>query len=360
MKKLLNRGMGIGGWLTNYKRFHVLSEEQKKVMTVGDFEHFNSYITEKDVKYIASLGFDHIRVCFDQIVLEEAPGRYRENILCLIDNFFAWCKKYDLAVVLNLHKAVGNYCDVDDEKSLLESDFLQDNFVDLWTMLDARYKDDNGIIFELLNEVKLVPAELWNNLAKRTIDAIRAQNKDRQIIVGTICWNNLHFLKDLAVYDDDKVYYTFHMYEPFEFTHQRGVLHQPTCFYNRDMPYPCDIERYRDYQRVARGSNNPYPNVEKMDREYIWNYMQPVAEFRKKHPDKLLWCGEFGTIRHCKMQWREQWFKDVISFLKHHEVGYSVWNYLSTPYDGNRFSLVDDESRQILSENLKNILLGDF
>ena len=93
MKKLLNRGMGTGGWLTNYKRFHVLSEEQKKVMTVGDFEHFNSYITEKDVKYIASLGFDHIRVCFDQIVLEEAPGRYRENILCLIDNFFCEVQK---------------------------------------------------------------------------------------------------------------------------------------------------------------------------------------------------------------------------------------------------------------------------
>ena len=64
-------GMGIGGWLTNYKRFNVLTDEQKKVMTVGDFEHFNSYITEKDIKYIASLGFDHIRLGFDQIVIED-------------------------------------------------------------------------------------------------------------------------------------------------------------------------------------------------------------------------------------------------------------------------------------------------
>lgn len=31
----------------------------------------------------------------------------------------------------------------------------------------------------------------------------------------------------------------------------------------------------------------------------------------------------------------------------------------STPNDGNRFSLADDENRKILSENLKKILLGD-
>lgn len=360
MKGFLQRGIGIGGWLTNYKRFHVLSEEQKKVITIGDLEHFNSYITERDVEYIASLGFDHVRVCFDQIVVEQSPGRYREDILILIDNFIGWCKKHELQLVLNLHKAIGNYCDVDDKKSLLDSEELQQNFIDLWLMLDQRYRNNNDVIFELLNEVKLVPAEQWNDLVQRTINSIRRNNKNRQIIVGTICWNNLHFLKDLRVYDDSKVYYTFHMYEPFEFTHQRGVLQQPTCFYNREMPYPDDIEKYRDYQRTVHGNKNPYVGFENMDEQYIRNYMKPVAEFRKKYPDKRLWCGEFGVIRHCKMQWREQWFKDVISYLKEHGVGYSVWNYLSTPYDGNRFSLVDDESRLILSENLKKILLGEF
>ena len=31
--KGLERGMGIGGWLTNYKRFNVLTDEQKKALT---------------------------------------------------------------------------------------------------------------------------------------------------------------------------------------------------------------------------------------------------------------------------------------------------------------------------------------
>ena len=78
MKKFVGfeRGMGMGGWLTNYKRFHLLSENKRDILTVGDLEHFQSYITERDVQYIASLGFDHIRLGFDQVVLQDENGNF--------------------------------------------------------------------------------------------------------------------------------------------------------------------------------------------------------------------------------------------------------------------------------------------
>lgn len=60
--------MGIGGWLTNYKRFNVIRDERRMVLTVGDYEHFESYITRDDVANIASMGMDHVRVGFDHIV----------------------------------------------------------------------------------------------------------------------------------------------------------------------------------------------------------------------------------------------------------------------------------------------------
>ena len=50
--KNLQRGIGIGGWLTNYKRFNVLPRERRMQITVGDMEHFESYITENDIAYI--------------------------------------------------------------------------------------------------------------------------------------------------------------------------------------------------------------------------------------------------------------------------------------------------------------------
>ena len=42
MKKIngLGRGMGLGGWLTNYKRFNVLPQDRRLCLTIGDMEHF--------------------------------------------------------------------------------------------------------------------------------------------------------------------------------------------------------------------------------------------------------------------------------------------------------------------------------
>ena len=49
---------------------------------------------------------------------------------------------------------------------------------------------------------------------------------------------------------------------------------------------------------------------------------------------------------------------DVIAFAKANDLPYCNWNYLSTPYDCNRFSLVTDDERKIVSENMLNIIQG--
>lgn len=351
------RGMGMGGWLTNYKRFQVLKPEQRNILTVGDMEHFRSYITERDVENIAQMGFDHIRLGFDQVVVEDENGKPREEILSLMDGFVEQCGKHGLNVVLNLHKAVGNYCDVADDRTPFDDEELRVRLIALWKSIAERYANKPFVALELLNEVKYVNPELWNGLAAELIEAIRSVS-NAVIIVGSTCWNSADTLKDLRIFDDERVVYTFHFYAPFEFTHQRGVLQPAACFYNRDMPYPCDIERYRDYARTLWNEKNPYEGYDKMDRKFIFDALKPAADFTKAHPDKILWCGEFGNIRHAKIAWRKSWFSDVIAFLKQNDIPYSVWNYLSTPNDGNRFSLVDDDTRRILDGELLDILLG--
>ena len=352
-------GMGIGGWLTNYKRFNVLPDRWRLPLTIGDMEHFASYITEEDVNYIASLGMDHIRLGFDQIVLEEAPGVYREEIFGHIDRFLHWCGKYGLRAVLNMHKAVGNYCDIEEPVLLLDDGELKARFTALWTAVEKRYAGLEDVAFELLNEVRDVDPEKWNSLAAETIAALRTLNPKRKIIVGPVSWNNPPALPTLRIFDDPNVIYTFHMYAPHEFTHQRGVLQAPQLYYNREMPWPGDIERYRDFHRTVWGRENAYPGYERMDIRYLRDAMAPAADFVRAHPDKVLWCGEFGTIRHAKTEWRENWMRDVITILGEWGIPYCVWNYLSTPNDGNRFSLVDDESRRIVSREMGRIIRGE-
>ena len=347
-------GIGIGGWLTNYKRFNVIPEDRRLDITIGDLEHFESYITESDVATIASMGADHIRLAFDQIVLEEMPGKYRDCIFRKIDEFVGWCDAHNLNIVFNLHKAVGNYCDVAEKVSLLDDDALQERFVALWLEIERRYHARSDIAFELLNEVRIVDPEKWNNLADRTIRAIRASNRDRWIVVGSISWNSAWELGKLRIWDDPKVVYTFHMYEPFPFTHQRGVLMQGPHYYNRVMPYPTgDVERYRDYERTVNGAKNPYDGVTAIDREFLKRQLRCAHEFREAHPDKILWNGEFGTIRHINVKTRAAYMHDVISICKEWGIPYCAWNYLSTPYDGNRFSLVDDDERKPLFDVIR-------
>ncbi len=361
MKKIKNfqKGMGIGGWLTNYKRFNVLPNDKRLEITIGDMEHFEEYITECDVKNIKQMGLDHIRLGFDQIVLEESPYVYRKRIFEILKSFVFWCEKYDLGIVLNLHKSIGNYCDIEEEVSLFDSEELQNRFIALWLELEKAFSNKPQIMFELLNEVRDIDPEKWNCLAVRTVDAIRKLNKDRKIILGSTCWGRTFNLKDLVVLDDENVIYTFHMYDPSEFTHQKAVLHWTKLYYNRKMTYPCDdIERYRDYYRLLFNREDAYSHIERMDIEYLRELFAPVYEWIDKHPDKILWCGEFGTIRHADINSRENYMNDVIKLCKEYDIPYSVWNYLSTPNDGNRFSLVDDDTRKILSERMLRIING--
>ena len=51
--------------------------------------------------------------------------------------------------------------------------------------------------------------------------------------------------------------------------------------------------------------------------------------------------------------------RDVITVLRENDMPYCVWNYLSTPNDGNRFSLVDDDRRQIVSERMLRVIRGE-
>ena len=56
---------------------------------------------------------------------------------------------------------------------------------------------------------------------------------------------------------------------------------------------------------------------------------------------------------------RIAYMRDIVSICQEAGIPWCVWNYLSTPNDGNRFSLVDDDTRRILSPELLKACLGE-
>lgn len=354
-------GIGIGGWLTNYKRLKMLPGERINEISIGDREHFDTYITHDDVKNIADMGFDHIRLAFDQLVLEsfEEPGTWREEGFSHIDDFLSWCETEKVNVILNLHKAFGCVCDFGDTGlSLMKDRALQDRFVGLWLAIERRYHG-RPAVFELMNEVAGDPDGDWDKLARRTVAALRAVDPDRVVMVGCPQWSNPAALSAITVSDDPNVVYTFHCYAPHCFTHQRAIMSPGLHFYNRTMPWPGPMERYIDCFDTISGWHDPsLDSMETMGRDFLFGALQPAADFLEAHPGVVLTNGEFGTIRSCPLPYRINWFRDVVSFCKEHGIPRTAWNYLSTPYDSNRFSLVDDDNRKILSRELLDVLHG--
>ena len=114
-------------------------------------------------------------------------GKYRERTFKKLDDFVGWCEKHNLNMVLNMHKAVGNYCDIPEKVKLIDDKGLQDRFVAVWLEIERRFHDKPAIAFELLNEVVNVDPEKWNALADRTLKELRAQNPDRWIVIGSTC-----------------------------------------------------------------------------------------------------------------------------------------------------------------------------
>ena len=103
---------------------------------------------------------------------------------------------------------------------------------------------------------------------------------------------------------------------------------------------------------------NSYAGVSRIDRRWMRRELDSAFRWKAKHPDKVLWAGEFGTIRHADARSRVAWMRDMVSICREGGFPYCVWNYLSTPNDGNRFSLVDDDTREFLSRDLLDACLG--
>jgi endoglucanase len=117
------RGVNLGGWLLwegwDFSRGTDLSEhkiDQGLVQLVGQeaVDRFHAqmqenFITEADLQAIAGLGFNSIRLPVNYSILEDdnRPYVYLDSGWRIIDQALAWCEKYHLFVIVDLHAVPG-------------------------------------------------------------------------------------------------------------------------------------------------------------------------------------------------------------------------------------------------------------
>ncbi len=338
------RGVNLGGWISQ-------CVNRSK-------EHFDTFITKKDIEQIAGWGLDHVRLPIDYDVVMNEDDTFIEDGFALIDNCIAWCRECGLHIILDVHKAKGYMFDkqaVPDPDAFFLSSKLQDSFIHLWKELARRYGKDSDIAaFELLNEiVNPAMSDIWNKIARRAVEAIRGIAPDTYILIGGVCYNSVANVPDLDAPYDDKIVYNFHCYAPLMFTHQNAhwIEDMPKDFHTG---YPQTATEFR-----IIGNRVEQARVDAVTGDFIDPEDSGAIIFEKmfavaiEYADKMnvpLYCGEYGVIDQAPLPDTVRWFDDIHSVFEKFGIGRAVWNYKNKD-----FGLVDEHYAPIREELVKRL-----
>lgn len=306
------KGVNVGGWLSQ---------------CCHTKEHYDTFIGEKDIEKIASLGVDHIRLPIDYNLVENESGEYIEDGFVYIDNAISWCEKYGLNMVLDLHKTAGfSFDEGEHESGFFESEKLQERFYALWKELARRYGKYSGrVAFELLNEVTdREYRTVWNNIIKECITGIREYAKDSVIIVGGYWQNSPDAVKDLDRPYDKNIVFSFHCYDPLMFTHQGAE-------WVKDMP--------SDFRQSFEDAG--------VDTEYFIGRFKSAYDTAKKYGVPL-YCGEYGVIDRASPADTVKWYKAINAAFVKLGISRAAWSYKAMD-----FGLSDDRMKGTIDELIK-------
>jgi len=232
------RGVNLGGWLLweawEYGKGGMISEtemmrrltELAGAQAAGDFQRGMraNFITEADIRAIARLGFNSVRLPFNAKLLEEpeAPFAYRAEGWAILDQALSWCQAHGVYVILDLHAAPGGQSRLtpsdpsEPEQMLWRSPQAQDRTVALWKAIAERYRDRTIVAgYDLLNE-PLPPrgqADQLYALTNRIVTAIRDVDPYHLIVV-----EGGRFSSDFSMFPgpvSGNQMYGFHMYTWF-------------------------------------------------------------------------------------------------------------------------------------------------
>lgn len=188
-----------------------------------------NYITEADIKFIASKGANTIRFPFHYKLFTGESFMGESNADAgyeTVDSLVAWCGRNNLRLILDMHDCPGGQTgdNIDDSAGypfLMTDTVSQARFINLWKNIAARYADEPVILgYELMNEPI---ATFWNEeetaalnaalepLYIKTVKAIREKDSNHIILLGAPQWNsNFEPFTDWKF--DNNIMYTCHRY----------------------------------------------------------------------------------------------------------------------------------------------------
>jgi endoglucanase len=310
----IQRGTNISEWLSQSSR--------------RGLERVN-FFTEADVRLIARLGFDHIRLPIDEEQMWDERSQRDPEAFTLLDAALDWCEQYGLSVVVDLHLLrTHNFISAVTPR-LFTDPAETARFAGLWADLSdhLRPRSIDRVAYELMNEpVARDPAD-WNRVAMAGFQAIRQREPGRTVVLGSNYWNQTHTFDVLEVPDDPHLILTYHYYRPMLITHYKATWWEGG-FWAGPVQYPGqpisnEDLRYLNPDFLARTPqwSNEVWNSERFEQDLEL----PLRVARGTgHP---LYCGEWGAYHTTPLPLRLAWYRDMLTIFKKYTISNANWDY---------------------------------
>lgn len=257
------------------------------------------YIEDEYFRIIKDAGFDTVRIPIRWSNHAELspPYRIEDGFFRRVDWVVNRALEQGLVTIINVH----HY-----EEIMQKPEEHKDRFLALWRQISEHYKDypEDALCFELLNEPNgALTSSVWNEFLEEAISIIRETNPTRKIVVGPTDWNSVYRLNELVIPADENIVVTFHLYTPFEFTHQGAEWVSPSPPVGRRW-FGADSEK-----------------------EEIANELNMAARWAAQHHNVSLLLGEFGAYSKADMVSRVRWTYFVAREAERRKIAWCYWEF---------------------------------
>jgi len=336
----LTRGVNLSGWFGGW----------------GDYskEHTSTYITAEDLAAMHTMGIRFVRFPLDPVLLTRggllSPGKDE-----------VW-KRVDDAIDMVMHAGLSVDFVVfprSDYKQQLATQSGVDQYILLWQVLARHFasRDPDRFFFELMNECEVQDPYRWVGIESAVVYAIRQIAPEHTILASGAHYDSIPDLIETQPVPDTNVIYTFHFYEPYQFTHQGAPWGSIEWNYFKNIPYPATPEQAAAAAVSVPGDNARYQlylyGQGGWNAKGISDRLAFADSWGKEHNVPVI-CNEFGAFRDtAPADSRTRYLHDVRVGLEQHGIGWAMWDW-----SGN-FGLVRRTDGVISpdDENLKALAL---
>lgn len=217
-----------------------------------------------------------------------------------VDSVITWTDELNMKLIIDNHH-LWNLSDQNWRAKL-------PRFSHLWSVLAQRYSylDPDRVSFELLNEPTLgFPRDSLMIMFNDAIDSIRQHTTDHSIVVSPHWGSTMMVMPDFEPLADTNLIYTFHCYDPLEFTHQGFTWHVP--FFPEGMTFPAGMDTTFFENWLYTG----------WDRLLAW----------KQEHQKPIFLGEFGVGSYCDSLSTCNWLEYVGTKLVQNDIPWLYWDW---------------------------------